>query len=147
MAYTTGEGLIATVIKAHANFAANNVAQAKWTQLDTGKSDHYVILRNGGTEQEFISVGGVFVAHHTTIAEVWKSYVDDGSTTTALEGYVANVQTQIRNNKKLGDTSGTIQHANAETVGPVLEMWMSGGGPAWVKQEVSILWNEQGTST
>ena len=146
MAYIDGENLIATVIKAHANFDANNVAQAKWTQLDSGKSDHYAILKHGGMIPERISKN-IYVARHTTVIEVWQNYLDDGSTAVSLYGYVGNVITQIEDNEKLGDTGGIIQNASPAEIGQVEEMWLSGGGPAWLRQMVSILWHEQVTAT
>ena len=145
MAYIDGENLIATVIKAHANFDADNVAQAKWNFLDSGKNDHYAILKHGGMLPERISKK-VYVARHVTIIQVWQRYKDDGSTAVSLYGYVGNVLTQIEDNEKLGDTGGIIQNASPAEVGQVEEMWLLGGGPAWLKQEVSVLWQEQVTA-
>ena len=145
MGYIDGENLIATTIKAHANFSATNVAQGKWTFLNKGKSNRQVILKPGGTEIERISKN-VYVARHITIAEVWKSYKNDGTTAVALYGYVGNVVTQIEDNPKLGDTEGIIQNASAQVVSEAEEMWLSGGGPAWLRQNVNILWHEQVTA-
>ena len=142
MAYITGENLIDTVIKAHSNFDADNVFQAKWGCLDSGKDDHYAILKSGGTVPVFITPT-IYQREQRTIIEVWKRYKDDGSTSTDLYGYVDNVFTQIQDNEKLGDTTGIVQNSAVEEVGPVMEMWMSGGGPAWLKQEVIVLWHEQ----
>ena len=146
MAYIDGENLIATVIKAHANFNADNVAQAEWTQLDLGNSDHYAILKHGGMTPEFISAN-VYVARHITVIEVWQNYEDDGTTATNLYGYVGNVIAQIQNVEKLGDTGGIIQNSSVAEVGTVEEMWLSGGGPSWLRQMVSVLWHEQVTAT
>ena len=146
MSYTTGENLMATVVKAHANFDATNVAQAKWTMLDKGKSDHYAILKHGGMDPEFISPT-VWIEKNITVIEVWQRYKNDGSTATSLYGYVANVISQIQNNEKLGDTGGVIQNAQVGGVGEVMEMWRKGGGPAWLKQEVFVTWQEQTKSS
>lgn len=146
MAYITGENLIVTVIKAHANFDANNVAQAKWTFLNKGKSDHHAILKSGGTVPVFITPT-IYQREQRTIIEVWQRYKNDGTTATNLYGHVENVITQIQDNEKLGDTAGIVQNSSVEEIGPVMEMWMSGGGPAWLKQEVTVLWHEQTKST
>lgn len=146
MAYIDGENLIAATIKGHANFDNDNVAQGKWTFLNRGESDHHVVLKPGVPELERISKN-VYVVRQITIAEVWKSYVDDGTTAIALYGYVGNVVTQIENNQKLGDTGGIIQNASAAVVSEVEEMWQSGGGPAWLRQNVNILWHEQVTAS
>ena len=146
MAYIDGENLIATVIKAHANFDADNVAQAKWNFLDSGKSDHYAILKSGGTLPEHNTVGKVSQETHVTTIQVWQSYGDDGTTATKLYGYVENVKTQIRNNAKLGDTGGIVQRAFLVSIEEVEEMWLTGGGPTWLKQNVNVQWYEQVTA-
>jgi len=145
MAYITGENLIAALVKAHANFSASNVSQGKWHYLDSGDSDHYAIIKHGGTEMEWISVGKVKVDHHTTIIQVWQHYTNDGDTITALHGYVANAMKQINNNQKLGDTSGIVQNAMVIELGEVEEMWSRGGGLEWLKQDVMVGWKEQVT--
>ncbi len=142
MTYIAGENLIATVIKAHANFSAANVAQAKWTFLNKGKSRHHVVIKSGGTTPVFITPT-IYQSEHRTIIEVWVRYKDDGPTATTLYGFVDNVKDQIQNVEQLGDTGGIIQNSTVESIGPVMEMWMSGGGPAWLKQEVTVLWHEQ----
>ena len=142
MAYIDGENLIVTAIKAHANFDADNVFQAKWGPLNSGDNDHYAILKGSPSTPVFITPT-IYQTEQRTIIEVWKSYEDDGTTTTALYGYVGNVITQIQDNEQLGDTAGIIQNSAVENTGPVMEMWVSGGGPAWLKQEVIVLWHEQ----
>ena len=142
MAYIDGENLIVTIVKAHENFGVTNVFQAKWGCLNKGKNDHYAILKSGGSTPIFITPT-IYQTEHRTIVEVWKSYRDDGTSSTTLYGYVGNVETQIQDNEQLGDTSGIIQNSTVESIGPVMEMWMSGGGPAWLKQEVIVLWHEQ----
>ena len=146
MAYITGENLIATAVKAHANFDADNTFQAKWKCLDSGKDDHYVIIKSGGTIPVFITPT-IYQSEHRTIIQVWQRYKDDGDTSTDLYGYVGNVITQIQDTEHLGDTAGIIQNSTVEEIGEVMEMWMSGGGPAWLKQEVTVLWHEQTKSS
>lgn len=142
MAYITGENLMATVIKTHDDFSAVNVAQAKWTFLNKGKSRHHIILKGGGSTPVFITPT-IYQTEHRTIIEVWVRYKDDGETATTLYGYVDKVKVLIQNSEQLADTSGIIQNSSVESIGPVMEMWMSGGGPAWLKQEVTALWHEQ----
>ena len=146
MAYITGENLIATVVKAHANFDADNTFQAKWGCIDSGKDDHYAIIKSGGTVPVFITPT-IYQSEHRTIIQVWKRYKDDGSTSTDLYGYVGNVVTQIMNTEHLGDTGTIVQNSTVEEVGQVMEMRASGGGPAWLKQEVVVLWREQTKSS
>ena len=143
MTYAAGEALIATTIKGHDNFDNDNTTQAKWEILDSGKDDHYCVIKHGGTRTEWISVGKVSVEHHVTIAQIWKMYEDDGTSATALYGFVEDAKTQLRNNLKLGDAAGKVQHARIEQIGEVEEMWTKGGGLAWIKQDINILWDEQ----
>ena len=134
MAYIDGENLIVTVVKAHANFSNKNVAQAKWTFLNKGKSRHHVVIKSGGTTPVFITPS-IYQSEHRTIIEVWVRYKDDGPTTTTLYGFVGNVITQIQNVEQLGDTAGIIQNSTVESIGPVMERWAKGGGPAWLQQD------------
>ena len=146
MTYIAGENLIVAVVKAHANFGTTSVFQAKWGCLDSGKSSHYAIIRSGGTEPVFITPT-IYQSIHRTIIKVWKRYKDDGSTSTDLYGFVDNVVKQIQDTEQLGDTGGIIQNSTVESIGPVMEMWTKGGGPAWLKQEVTVLWHEQTKSS
>jgi len=147
MAYITGENLIAALVKAHANFSTSNCTQAKWEILDSGNSDHYAIIKPGDSESEWISVGRVTVEHHETIIQVWQRYVDDGTSATNLYGYVDNVCDQIRNNEKLGDTSGIVQHSRIAGRREVKEMWKKGGGLEWIMREIVVAWDEQVTAS
>jgi len=146
MAYITGENLIATAVKAHTNFDTDNTFQAKWKCLDSGKDDHYAIIKSGGTTPVFITPT-IYQSEHRTIIQVWQRYKDDGSTSTSLYGYVDNVMAQIQNTEHLGDTAGIIQNSTVGEVREVMEMCLSGGGPAWLKQEVVVRSHEQTKSS
>lgn len=100
MSYIFGENLIATVLKADDDFDTDNVAQAKWTFLNKGKSDHYAILKSGGTVPVFITPG-VYQAEQRTIIEVWQKYKDDGTTATNLYSHVDTVVGLIQTNHSI----------------------------------------------
>lgn len=142
MGYYTGDDLIVAAIKEHANFSSSNVTQAKWGILNSGNSDHYAVTRDGGTIPEWLSPN-VYVAHRTTIVEVWKRYKDDGTSARNLAGYVDDVHGKLQDKEKLGDTSGAIQNSEVSEIGGVEEMWSSGGGPGWLRQNIYVAWEEQ----
>lgn len=146
MGYYTGDDLIVTAIKTHDSFDNDNVAQAKWGVLNSGESDHYAITRDGGTTPEFLSPS-IYVAHRSTIVEVWQRYKDDGTSAENLSGYVENIFGKLQDKELLADDSNVIQNSEVQEIGPVEEMWSSGGGPAWLRQNITVAWEEQVTAS
>ena len=101
MTYTAGEALLLTVVQGCTGFGSTNASRANWLVLNSGKSDHYVILRPGPFGIEWISPTN-YVANYTTVVELWQRYKDDGSSQTSLYGHIANLMAGIMPKKKLG---------------------------------------------
>lgn len=146
MGYYTGDNLIVAAIKTHANFSDSNVTQAKWGILNSGNSDHYAITRDGGTIPEFLSPS-IYVAHRSTVVEVWQRYKDDGASSKNLAGHVDDVFGKLQDKELLADTNNVIQNSEVREIGPMEEMWGSGGGPAWIRQNITVAWEEQVTAS
>jgi hypothetical protein len=146
MSYSTGEALILTRVQACSNFSSSNTSQADWGILNSGKSDHYAILRPGVFSIEWITPL-TYVAHWTTVVELWQQYTGPGTAESSLYARAADLLA-IQTYPKLGDTSGTIER-NATFSGgeDPKEMWRKDGGPMWLKWELKIEWNEETTAT
>lgn len=146
MSYSTGEALVLTRLQAVSGFTTTNTSRGKWGILNSGKAAVYGIIKPGPAEREFVS-STLVINHWRAMIQIWRRYKDDGDTLTNLETDVALVLAEFDRYGKLADTTGTIPNdARASRVGEAQEMWLtSEGGPSWLKQEVTIEWEEQAT--
>jgi hypothetical protein len=138
--YSDGEALIAALIQAITGYSAANVTRGNWRVLNTGKAAKYAILKPGASgERKFESPTRV-TETWSTIVQVWHAYGKDGETLLALEADVEAVLSKIDQYKRLNDTANYVQDATAVQVGEALEMWTKGGGPQWLRQDITIEW-------
>jgi hypothetical protein len=138
MSYSTGEALILTRVQACTGFTSSNTSRADWKVLNSGRSDHYAILRPGSFSLEWQTLS-MAVISYTTVIEVWQQYVDDATSYTNLYGYVNNLY-NILQYPHLG---GLIQDSTITGAPEVEQMWRQEGGPAWLRWSVSISWQEE----
>lgn len=151
MSYAAGETLVLARLQAitgtPAPWSSTNTSRGKWGILNSGKSDHYGILKPGPGTNQFIS-GTVSVRTHSTVIEVWQQYVDDGTTLESLEALSEAILDQFDANRKLGDTTAAIEDARCVSWSEVNEKWKRGGnGPAWLEQDFVIQWSEENNVT
>lgn len=123
-------------------WTTNNTARGKWNLLNSGKADHYAILKMGAGTNDGFSISAT-VRRYTTVIEVWRSYTDDGTSYTNILGYWEAILDMFDEYRKLGDTGGTIQDARCTRWGEIEERWDKGGGPRWLKQDFFIEWVEE----
>jgi hypothetical protein len=116
--------------------------------LNSGRNDHYAVVTPSIEDNapEFLTPT-VYVVPWKTKIEVWQYYTDEGTTQTNLYGYVQNIISQIQKNKTLGDTTNTIHNAEIIGISQPLEMHTEGGGPVWLKQELTVQWHEENAVT
>jgi hypothetical protein len=138
MTYAAGETLLLTRVRACTNFSATNTSQANWKILNRGESDHFAILRAGKAVPVWTTLAQYTVTWRC-IVEVWQRYKDDGSTATSLYGNV-NALLAILTYPHLG---GTIDDSTIEEIGEAEEMWTKDGGPAWLRQNITVVWQEE----
>lgn len=138
MSYTTGENALFTRIKACTGFDATNTFQADWKCLNGGKSDHYAILKAGEATFDWQELSG-YIVHYQTQIEVWQQYTSETATAPALYGYVSNIRA-ILAYPHLNGIAG-VQDMNISGISAVEEMWRSEGGPAWLRQIISVVWD------
>lgn len=143
MAYGTGEALALTRVQACTGFDATNTSRSDWKILNSGKSDHYAILRPGSFSIEWMSYTN-YIAIYTTVVELWQIYgTDDATTLTNLYSQQSNLMA-IMAYPLLGDTTGAIQDAGYRGANDPENMWQKGAeGPTWVKWEMFIDWKEE----
>jgi hypothetical protein len=148
MSYTSGEALILPKLQAITGsvWTSSNSARGKWIQLNSGASDHYAILRMGSGTNDSLSFSTA-MRSYTTVIEVWKSYVDDGSSYTNILAYWEAILDQFDAWRKLGDTTGTVSDARCTRWDEVEEMWAKDGGLRWLRQKFYIEWQEENPVT
>ena len=148
MSYSAGEALILTQVQACASFDTTNTSRANWKLLNQGKSGRYAILAMGEFEHISHGMGGTYQTRWETLCEVWCRYIDDSSSLTTLEGLTQEIVDRFDAYRKAQDTTGLIQDVMVRRAARPTERWKTGAnGPAWLMQELSIVWLEQSTVT
>ena len=141
--YTDGEILAADLVAQVTGFSSNNVTRATWRILDSGRSDHYAILKRGETITAWEAMR-LQVNRYRTIIEVWQRVKDDQASYDALLAYVDDIQARIEQYWKLADTAGTVFDANLTGTGVVTEQWRNNSdGPSWLKIDLYLDLSEQ----
>lgn len=142
MSESAGLTLISTQIQSTTGFSSSNVAIAKWGLLNSGKSDHYAILKPGRSPRTQLTFT-IKDDEYRTVIEVWQRYKDDGTSLTTLLGHVENIVDRIDKYRKLADTTGSIRDANVTELGEVVERWTKDGGVGWLSRDVVVTWQEE----
>lgn len=143
MSYSTGEALLLTVVQGCTGFDSNNTSRANWLILNSGKADHYAILRPGPFDIEWISAN-TYQGNWITVVELWQRYKDDGSSQTNLYGHAANLTAGIIPKRTLGGTDSTIQDATVRQANEPQEMVRgTDTGPSWLKWELIVEWKDE----
>lgn len=143
MSYTTGEADVLTRLRACTGFDSTNTSRGDWGILNSGKSDHYGIIRMGEFNHRWMS-SNMYQAQWTTIIEIWQRYTDDTATRTNLYGYLANVVSGLLTYRYLGD-SATVEDANIDSGDEPQRAWEKDGGPMWLFITVRVRWDETST--
>lgn len=148
MTESAGLTLIQTQVQAVSGFnTAGNVTISKWGILNSGKADHYAIIKPGMVERPRITMRTRDIDYRTVI-EVWQRYKDDGTTLTTLLGYVDAIAARLDKYRKLADTTGAIRDAEVSGYSEVTEQWRDNAdGPSWLKRDVYVDWKAETTPT
>ena len=148
MSYAAGEALVLARLQAITGtvWTSTNSARGKWNLLNSGKANHYAILKEGPGQNDFMSFS-TSLRTYRTIIEVWQSYTDDGTSYTNIQEFSEAIKDQFDANRKLGDTTATVQDARCIGWTEVQVRWVKGGGPRWLKQEFTIEWKEENSVT
>ena len=147
MTYSNGEGLIAGRIRDHANFDSDNCVQGDWLALNSGKSDHYAILRPGPAEYEFIAFT-TYMPTYVTIVELWQQYTDEATTRSNLQTHLNDLASVLMNEPRLSDSTNTIINSEISRTEQPQAMWRrDNGAPAWYKWDLYVEWQEENTVT
>lgn len=149
MGEALGEALILTIIQAMTNFDADNTSREDWKIINSGKSalGCYAIIRPGPFENEWMG-GPLYVAHWTTIVELWQRYQDDATTAQSLAARRDEIIAAIMAKNKLGDTTGTIQNATVLRGDEPEEIWDVQRRKqvlTWLRSKIYVRWDEEAT--
>lgn len=138
MSYTAGEAAILAQVQTCTGFSSTNTSRSNWGVLNSGKDDHYAILRPGAFATAWISPT-VYEARYNTVVEVWQRWKDDTSTHTSLYAHIANLMALMTNpDMDAGLLDSSITGAEAPE-----EMWRKSGGPSWLRWRINIAWSDQ----
>jgi hypothetical protein len=148
VSYSAGEALILTRLQAISGsvWTSTNTARGNWTMLNSGKADHYAVLKMGAGTNDGFSLS-VTLRSYITVIEVWQSYQADGTSYTNMLAYWEAILDMFDQYRKLGDGTGTVQDARCSRWDAIEEMWTQGGGPRWLKQNFYIDWQEENNVT
>jgi hypothetical protein len=138
MTYPAGEALVLTQLQNVTGFSAANTARASWQLLNGGASDHYAIIKPGIFSED---TDNNFVWVNRTIVQVWQLYMDDGTSSTSLQGYVNAVKDRFTKYRKLGSTA--IIDSRVVGGSEMQERWNKDGALVWLSQDVILEWKEQ----
>ena len=144
--YTEIEALTLTTLQTVTGFSSTNTSRGKWGVLNTGKSDHYAVLKPGTFERQQIAM----TANETVfqvIIQVWQRYKDDGDSMTNLEGRVKNILNAVDAKRKIGDTTGTVIESFINAGREMQEQWNKDGALVWLKQDLILEVQEHDTVT
>ena len=142
MTYAAGEALLLTVVQGVTGFSTTNTSRGNWLPLNSGKAAKYAVLKPGGSDYRAYIGINTNKPVHLTVIEVWEFYTQDGTTLTNLEADVQSIITAVRKSKHLGDDSKVLD-SNVLTTSEVQEMWMKKGGPTWLRQRITVGWEEE----
>lgn len=139
--YGDGETLVDALVKTVTGFTgAGATSRGNWQVLNTGKSDRYAIIHTTPVERLFETPNTVLETWDTVI-EVWRKYTVDGTSYTNLVTDVTNILAKIDKYRHLNDTAGYVETATAYISNAPQEMaWQSGGGPQWIRQDITVRW-------
>lgn len=141
MSYWAGEARLAELIQGAAGFDRRNVTRGDWKPLNSGKSDHYAVLKAGPFTNTADAIGnGAAVTTWRTVIEVWQRWIDDSPTVQSLQVHVQTIIEHLERYPSLG-TAGV--YAWVSGGGDMQQRWLKDGGPMWAVWEVYVDWQEE----
>ena len=141
--YTDGEKLVEAQVALVDGFTTINVTRGKWSVLNKGASDHYVILKRGESSIVWVSHNFSQI-NYRTIIEVWQRVKDDQVSYDALLTYADDIKARLEQYRKLADTAGNVLDANLTGMSAVTEQWRNNSdGPSWLKVDLYLDWSSQ----
>jgi hypothetical protein len=138
MTYAVGEAAILTIIRAHADYNANNSSRQDWKLLDSGKASHYAILRPGPWLNERFTLAN-YRRQWTTVVEVWQRYIDD-TKPGALVDHVDDLVRHVESYGALDGAAGVLD-ANVAGGGEMEEIQRTNGA-LWARWSFNVVWQE-----
>jgi hypothetical protein len=138
--YGDGEALILTLAAAVSGFTNTSAtARGSWLGLNSGKSDRYAIIHTTPAERLFETPTTVLETWETVV-EVWRKYTRDGTSYTNLTADVTAILAKIDKYPHLNDQAGYVESSTAYISSGPQEMWTRGGGPQWIRQDITVRW-------
>src|SRR3990167_2040150 len=139
--YPEGEALLLVQVRAATGFGVANVTRGDWRFLNKeGIIAGAVLLPAPFT----LGYGeGRVDGNWAAVVEIWRKYLDDGTTLTNLEADVKAIINRLILYPHMQDTTNTITDAEVSGGGEVFRIPAPPVGPHWLKQELNVTWLEQ----
>lgn len=141
MSYPSGEALILTALRDHANYTANNSSRGNWQILNSGRSAYYAVLRMGVASNEQHGMSSALTVWRTQIM-LYRSYKDDGTTATNLQADVQTVLEHMEQYAQLNDSNDTVVDAQIVGISEMQQTQMFENGPVYLMTIIDMDWQE-----
>jgi hypothetical protein len=144
MSYRDGEVLIYAQVIQVAGFSATNVSRGdKWAILNSGKSDHYAVIRKGEHRREWDSLREQVSIYRTIIEVIQRINDTQEANYDACLEYADAVAARIDQYRKLADTTGLLRDANLTGGSEAKGIWINTGDkPGWIMVDLFVDWQE-----
>ncbi len=141
MAYSTGEKLIARIVKQIDEFHSRNTGRVDWRLLNRGRAAQYCVIRPLEVERTTIAFSTELNEYQTQV-EVWKRIKKDlPEAVDELEDLMNETKNELAKYRKLDDTSGKIV---GSTVTAALEpRQVPDENPRYVVWDLVVTWLEE----
>jgi len=143
--YPAAEALLLTQIRAATGFTAANATRGDWRWLNKEGIIAGAVIRPAPFELGYGE--GMVEGRWRSIVEIWRKYVDDGTTLINLETDVKNIVARLILYQHMGDTTNTVTDAAVTSGAEVLRIPPPPVGPHWLMQELTIEWIEHAAVT
>lgn len=144
MSYIDGEKLILTQIQQVTGFNATNAVRGdKWSVLNSGNDDHYVVLRKGEHTRAWQTLRQNLSTYRTIIEVLQRINDTQVANYDAVLEYADAITARLDPYFKLADTANEIQDANLTGGGEAQGIWTNTGDrPSWLMVSLFLDWSE-----
>ena len=144
--YSDGEVLMLTYIRSLNEFDRYNTSRCDWLVLNSGKSDHYVVLRPGEFTTEWIGMS-TYQITYTTVIEMWQSYTTEAVSYENLYTQLLDPLMGLMAYPRMGDTSNLVLDSTILYSSEPQFRWTASGNVQWLYWELYVNWKETHTVT
>lgn len=140
--YSDIESYWLTRVRAVTGYDESNTSRGKWSILNSGASERYVIVKPGPRDRQMIALN-TRLETSQTIIEVWQKYRDDGDTLTTLQTAVDALLVALDPYPRLGGLGSTVRKGEIVSVREAMQV--PADAPQWLKIDLIGQTDEEST--